>query len=497
MVVLRSAFSRTWGHVVLVLAFLLAVCVRHAAADEYENLSPERERNAATAIKRLLEGRTDPTFQLLFDVPVGYVLRANDATERSDYLHRVFGRVRDVHYVGYYLDTYLAQSREFVCDETESVFLYTYTTAEGHVAEAYTERVTPTRSAAQRKQISQTIREEQQTHSEVARVTLGRTIHLLDDDYRKTFRQWISQYHELGRYPTGLLLDPVPRCAAGYLSKETNITERRQFMVFSADLTKSDATIVAEFKGQDSRVRRLYVEYSLSSDAPPPRKLAKDFAQKRQLDRRLAWLASTIQQEVASIPEFNSAGAFYFDARAASEMLALNKSRLMAIATQANEGFGVFAAEFLRERTVLPEPVEITVRMSVEAPLVSVKVVARDATMSAVQALAGFITRLRERGDPAPDVQVVSSAKNALFEIAILANDKTRRSCRTVVAVTEGFKGIIPNVWLAKYQGEISAYGYKPGSFDLDLWDDGRTVIICQLTENKSRGESTCSAVSR
>jgi hypothetical protein len=109
-----------------------------------------------------------------------------------------------------------------------------------------------------------------------------------------------------------------------------------------------------------------------------------------------------------------------------------------------------------------------------------------DAVAAAFNKLAEVIDRVLSHPSLAPTLTIRSSPVSAKFVMQAGSVEITQRS-----GVTDTK---LPNVWRGRYSAEARKPGYKTGTMDLDLMNDGRTRIFCELHSEQETKESFCRA---
>jgi len=110
-----------------------------------------------------------------------------------------------------------------------------------------------------------------------------------------------------------------------------------------------------------------------------------------------------------------------------------------------------------------------------------------DAVAAAFDKLAEVIDRVLSHPSLSPTLTIRSRPVSVNFVIQVGGIETTKYKCVT--------NNKLPNVWRGRYSAEAQKAGYKTGTMDLDLLDDGRTRIFCELyPEQETKKESFCRA---
>ena len=226
------------------------------------------------------------------------------------------------------------------------------------------------------------------------------------------------------------------------------------------------------------RFRSMYVRnLDGLSGAVADRARAKEIEDVRKyLDLSMAALEASVDQ--LSVVEANDA-KYYFAADAERVLADARRITTSAFAKEPQEARAV--AEAYAARDFRLPPVE---RIALPREERVVYVVPQSHVDDAIRSIHTFWERYIASGDLTPDLRVQSTPDGARVTLNIPGNALVRRKALT--------DDVLPNVWIGIYQARIERAGFQPVDYEVDLVNDVRPVIRCELAKTGSKTPSIC-----
>lgn len=113
-----------------------------------------------------------------------------------------------------------------------------------------------------------------------------------------------------------------------------------------------------------------------------------------------------------------------------------------------------------------------------------VTVMAKVGVDRAIEATLKLWQRYREADDLTPNLRIFSAPQRAKVLLQVGKDEKTRRQTET--------NDRLANVWLGVYDATLTLTGHKSAHYVVDLLNDARTTIRCELVPQSSKDESRC-----